>query len=60
MNELWSFVSRPGDNTAINGFGRVDLRHADTANALFLDGHVSAVAQEATLAVNEPQYWDPR
>lgn len=60
MFELWSYVSRPGDNTPVSGFGRVDLRHADTANALFLDGHVSAAAEDVTLAANEPQYWDPR
>ncbi len=61
MTNLWSYVQRPSDTTPLDGMGRVDFRHgADTANALFLDGHVESVHEDFADPANEADGWDPR
>lgn len=59
-NDLWSYVQRPGDATTVNGMGRSDFRHQDTANALFIDSHVASIQPEFATAANESEGWDPR
>ena len=57
---LWTFVHRPGDATNLNGFGRPAFRHTDTANILFVDGHVHPGGPEIAQVSAEPKFWDPR
>lgn len=57
---LWSYVLRPGDPLVYPGFGRPDLRHQETANAVFCDGHAESVHDDAIDPTNETKYWDPR
>ena len=60
---LWSYVLRPGDNTnwaGDPGFGVADPRHDETANALFLDGHVTIAQAEMIDPANDSEAWDPR
>lgn len=57
---LWVFVTRPGDATNIDGFGRPDFRHSKNADVLFCDGHVKAVHPAFAEIANEPMNWDPR
>ena len=56
---LWTYLTRPGDSSSNDGFGRVDLRHAETANAVFLDGHANALSDEVIDPTLEKVYWDP-
>jgi prepilin-type N-terminal cleavage/methylation domain-containing protein/prepilin-type processing-associated H-X9-DG protein len=56
---LWSYVHRPGDPAVIDGFGRVDLRHQETANALFIDGHVAPEDERLADASYEEEFWSP-
>ena len=57
---LWAYVLRPGDPLVYPGFGRPDLRHQQSGNAVFCDGHAEAVREEHIDPVNEAKYWDPR
>jgi prepilin-type N-terminal cleavage/methylation domain-containing protein/prepilin-type processing-associated H-X9-DG protein len=58
--KLWSYVTRPGDLTNINGFGRPHYRHHSQANVLLCDGHVRAVPPSFLQFTAEAAHWDPR
>lgn len=57
---LWTYITRPGDLSLNEGFGRPAFRHNERANALFCDGHVKTVAPSFALSANETAGWDPR
>jgi prepilin-type processing-associated H-X9-DG protein len=57
---LWSFLTRPGDPSDIDGFGRPHFRHNGRANVLFCDGHVKTVGPSYAHVSMEPASWDPR
>ena len=57
---LWSYITRPGDPTNTDGFGRPDFRHSGQANVLFCDTHVKTVRPSFAERNNEPVNWDPR
>src|ERR1051326_8141397 len=42
-HNLWAYVTRPGDPTHIDGFGRANFRHDQKGNVVFCDNHVKAV-----------------
>ena len=56
--ELWSYVIRPGDSFVMAGYGTSDLRHSDTGNAVFCDGHARSVQDEAIDPANEDIWWN--
>jgi len=58
--QLWSYVARPGDTTNTQGYGHAALRHNDTANVGFVDGHADAVTDLVVDATREAELWDPR
>ena len=57
--DLWTYVTRPGDPNDNNGFGRVDLRHNEQAQGVFLDGHAQMLDVEVAEAAYEDEYWNP-
>ncbi|MEX1016117.1 MAG: DUF1559 domain-containing protein [Phycisphaeraceae bacterium] len=57
---LWTYLQRPGDNTPIDGFGRVARRHSDRAHVLYADGHVASGPEELDDPAFEAELWDPR
>jgi prepilin-type N-terminal cleavage/methylation domain-containing protein/prepilin-type processing-associated H-X9-DG protein len=57
---LWSYVTRPGDPTDNDGFGRPHFRHNGQANVLYCDGHVKTVRPSFAQLATEQQNWDPR
>ena len=54
---LWTFIQRPGDLSNVNGMGRLDLRHSDAANIVFLDGHAISGGEQYADASHEKEYW---
>lgn len=57
---IWTYLRRPSDTTQQSGLGRVDLRHSDTANVAFLDGHIEPMGEEVADPAFEEEYWDAR
>ena len=54
---LWTYVQRPSDTSAQSGLGQAELRHDNTANVFFLDGHVSGEGDYITDPLQEAEYW---
>jgi prepilin-type N-terminal cleavage/methylation domain-containing protein/prepilin-type processing-associated H-X9-DG protein len=59
-DHLWTYLTRPGDQSNNNGLGRPQFRHNGLANVLFCDGHVKAVPPSYAQVEQETAHWDPR